>query len=313
MDNNKFKFKKASIEDINHIDNLYKISFQFKSPFFKKELDFYTKKFSDDKLFENHTYICECNNTIIGYISFFILKDNLFFYNLKSNIYNFKLIHINEIFSFIEDKNKIDCKNNLNINELIYIFFVEELLKSFAENNFIITSNTDNIYNKFNFNNDYKILKKYVLNTTNNLDHELPVNQINIIDILNKLTKNKKYSYKIYDNKKYMQFITLLTDEHTKNIYNIKIKSTVDNKEEIIANFKNELKKNKDELLNNYIKNFKNELFLKISNNKQKIVEEKDVIGSIIKNRVNKDKKELYQQTMKNIKNEDIKRQINNK
>ena len=197
MNNNKFNFKKASSEDIKNICNIYKNNY-YKSqiPIFKNNMDFYTKKITDDNLFENYTYICKCNNIIIGYISFYILLDRYNINNLNIDKYNFKLIYINELFSFINNNEKIDCIDKLTINETMYIFFVLELLKLFAQKNLLITTRKNEIYNKFHFINDNNTLSEFFFNNSDNLYNEIPVKKINVNSILNKINnKNNNIKY----------------------------------------------------------------------------------------------------------------------
>ena len=103
----------------------------------------------------------------------------------------------------------------------------------------------------------------------------------------------------------YIQILQNLTNKYKKKMVDIKNNNN-DNKQILNDNkqiFNNNFKKDKEDLLTNYIKHYEKYLFNQISEYSNDN-DNKDVVLNIIKEGLIQDKKDLFKETKKRIKDE---------
>ena len=341
MNNITFKFKKATGKDIQKIYNLFKDDLKNKCDFFSENKNYkdYTLEYTRDNLFINNTYIVTCNDNIIGYVSFYILRNEYDILYEKENTI-FKLLYINELCVF-QDFSKLDNQQNINnciyssvytIPDSIYIFLITEILKLYIDKNIIIINRYklhSNNYEKFGLKKNDNLLEKLIMI---NKDGKVFVNKINsnLIDILNHINfpnNNKKKAYfKLYSNNYFYKIINpkeeyLLEKKKLELEFkheNIKVFSMNNTKKKIdksiIDNFNKKIKENNNKYINEYqnylfeiLENYKLNESDPIINEFKKTEEEEKIklVNDIIKQKIKTKEFDMKidENTLKDIRN----------
>lgn len=319
MQNSNFKFIKASNIVIHDIFQTYIKNYPNYFEFYKNHYDSYLNNKKNNDIFEEIIYTCKCEDTTIGFVSFYSLLDKYYFHQEKPITKNnkFKVIYLNKIFSFIPNDEKIKCEDKISILDSIYIFLVTEILKKYYFSDLLFISKADDLFLKFNFESNNKFLKNHFLNyfidsNNNLLFNELPIKKLDLISILNEINNddNIKYLYKIIDNSLFNDISYENEIKYKNNYIKILKNNMFEDNDKELKKLNDEFLKNKKDLVDNYVKNFNNHLFKSVI---EYVPNNNNYLINILENGRREEKRKLKLETEREILNEKIKFKLKNK